>query len=249
MNSINNNHTKEKLKQIEKFDVKAVPYIKVMPNRKDYGLPDDPEKEIQRLHSEYKSRQSDYAIKVFLFIILLGFIIGKLITNEINGAFLYSSFSTVPAFLSYIYIGNKKPPKTKLQLSYEQFKKDIDAYYHWKEKKNLDYWLKLDGIAFEYELAELFNARGYKAILTKASGDKGLDIILEKNSDIIIVQCKAHKKRIGPNVAKELEKSMDYFGVREGIIASVSGFNQSVYEYCKGKHIRLMDIKDILGYI
>lgn len=117
---------------------------------------------------------------------------------------------------------------------------------NWQNKLKKDYWMSLTGHQFEHELARLYRTQGYIAKVTKGSGDKGVDIFLEKGSDKILVQCKAHKKAVGPAVARELFGAMNSFGVQKGVIASLSGFTKGVYEFVKGKDIELISIDQIL---
>lgn len=187
-------------------------------------------------------------IVIFTCIFILVIIIGKFIFR-----LDYILLCIITVFIQVLLIafeGNsRKPPKTKLHLSYEQYIRDTASYDYWIKKKNTSYWFSLNGKEFEYSLAELFSIRGYKAILTKDSGDKGVDIILEKGSEIIIVQCKAHKKKISRGVAEKLTESMEYFNVNKAILASLSGFTSGVNEYVRGTSIELMDVGIILGMI
>jgi len=69
-----------------------------------------------------------------------------------------------------------------------------------KEESNLrsihreknEYWYSLigKGVEFEKTLAELFKALGYEVNKTPASGDQGIDLILKKGKETIVVQCK-----------------------------------------------------------
>lgn len=183
---------------------------------------------------------------MFLFVVVIGFAFGIISTYNIKSGLIYSAIALVPAILTYKIVTGGNPPRTKLHLAYEAYKESIENYKYWRDKKSADFWLRLTGTAFEYYLAELFSMKGYKATLTKHSGDKGVDIILEKNYEILIVQCKAHKAKIAPNVARKLDESMRYFGVNKAILASISGYTQGVYEYVEGKPIKLMDLNDIL---
>ncbi len=95
-------------------------------------------------------------------------------------------------------------------------------------------------------MAKLYRSLGYNADVTAASDDKGVDIWLIRNGQTVPVQCKAHKRPIGPAVARELYGSMVHFKAEAGIIASLSGFSKGVYEYTRDKPIELVDLKWIL---
>lgn len=249
MNRKDYNYTNIMLQDIKRNEVIAAQYIPKYPTLRRYGLPDDIEEQIKRLDNEFENKRCIIQILSFLLILILGYLYGIIRTHNTDFALIYSAISMVPAIVCYILISRRKPPKTKLHYLYDKFKDDVKSFYHWNNKKSKDYWLKLSGTAFEYDLAELYNLIGYKANLTKASGDKGVDIILEKDYELTIVQCKAHKSKISPQVAKKLFESMNYFGVDKGVLASVSGFTPGVYEYINGKNITLVDINNILKMI
>jgi hypothetical protein len=82
------------------------------------------------------------------------------------------------------------------------------------------FWLSLSGRQFEHELANLYRKLGLMANVTTTSDDKGVDIWLIRNGQSVPVQCKAHKKPIGPSVAREFYGSMVHFKVNSGIIVS-----------------------------
>jgi restriction system protein len=102
----------------------------------------------------------------------------------------------------------------------------------------------LSGRSFEREVASLFQRAGYNARLTDATGDKGVDIVL---GDGTLVQCKAHKSPISPAVARELYGTLKHFKARRAILISLSGFTKGVFEFIRGKHIRLWDVNSLIS--
>lgn len=109
-----------------------------------------------------------------------------------------------------------------------------------------DFWSSLNGRQFEIEVANFFKKQGYDTMLTKATGDEGVDIVLRKNGQKIIVQCKAHKKSIGVAVVRDLLGTMIHQNADQAIIVSLSGFSKNVYEFAIDKNIKLMTVNDIL---
>lgn len=239
---------KEKLKKIKREEIDAFPYIKELPKRENYGLTDSSEEEIINIDTKFKINQKITDGVVFLTIIVLGFAFGAMSTYKLDVALMYAILSIIPATICLRLFFRKSPPKTKLHLEYERYKNDMSSYKYWEKKRSAHFWISLigKGTEFERRLAELYNVHGYKAILTKMSGDGGVDIILEKNHQITLVQCKAHKVKISPGVAKKLDKYMDNFGVDKGILASISGFTEGVYKYIEDKKIKLIEVNDIL---
>ena len=88
---------------------------------------------------------------------------------------------------------------------------------------------------------------GYQVSYTSHTGDGGVDLILQKDTKLTIVQCKAHNKKIPINVARELCASMIDFNAHDAIIACFQGVTQPVIEYIKNKPIKVLDIEAILS--
>ena len=140
----------------------------------------------------------------------------------------------------------KYKKNTELHKRYFEYKKQLDLYNFWNQMKRIDYWMNLDGHEFEEAVASVYRNLGYKAEVSKQGGDGGIDIILTKENKRIAVQCKAHKKPVGPAVARDLFGTMNHYGYEEGILVSRNGFTVGVYEFVKDKPIKLVNLNDIL---
>ena len=79
-------------------------------------------------------------------------------------------------------------------------------------------------IEFEYVTAEIFRQLGFDAKVTPASADEGLDVILSKDGKKIGVQCKRHKRDIGPGPIREFAGSLEGAGLDEGYFVTTSDF-------------------------
>lgn len=127
--------------------------------------------------------------------------------------------------------------------SVQAFKQATDRYEKWWIRTQVSFWDSLTGLQFEREVANLFSRSGYSAQLTPASDDKGVDIILGNGT---IIQCKAHKKPIGPAVARELYGTLRAHKARTAILISKSGFTRGVIQFARGKPIQLWDLKSLI---
>ena len=128
-----------------------------------------------------------------------------------------------------------------------KYQKAESEYKFWWTRTQSDHWLNLDGHSFERELAELYRKHGYVVVRSPLSNDHGVDITLYKNGKTIVVQCKAHKKPVGPSVARELYGTLVAIGANEAILASTNGFTKGVYEFSAGKKINLVSLDEILA--
>jgi restriction system protein len=97
-------------------------------------------------------------------------------------------------------------------------------------------------------LAQLNRAMGHTATLTPHSSDEGVDILLEKGGKTFVVQCKAHRKAVGPSTIRELYGTLIASGADGAILASVSGFTAGVVRYVQDKPIELVSLNDIVGF-
>lgn len=125
----------------------------------------------------------------------------------------------------------------------DKYRGALAKYNAWFVKTQEDFWHRLNGIGFEYAVAEVFQKTQRNPQLTSTTDDKGVDIIL---GDGTIVQCKAHKKPVPPVVARELWGTMKHFNAEKGILVSKSGFSKGVIEFVKGKPISLMDTRSLI---
>ena len=115
-----------------------------------------------------------------------------------------------------------------------------------EQRKKEEYWHSLGGIEFEEEMAKLFIARGYYVQTTPKSGDQGIDLIVKKNGKTTVVQCKAHRRTVGPMIVRDLYGSMVAYGADDAILACTGGFTKGVEDFVQGKPIRLVDVWDIV---
>lgn len=147
----------------------------------------------------------------------------------------------VNSFVNYVLCCNYKYKTIK------EYDLAIEEYNDWWIRSKKSFWLSLDGISFENELAKLFNNIGYNSEITKASGDEGIDIKLrDDHNRYLIVQCKAHKNPVGPATARELYGALIHSGADEAILASLSGFTMGTFNFIKNKPIRLISLDEII---
>ena len=106
------------------------------------------------------------------------------------------------------------------------------------KRKQHQYWMSIDPYEFEKEIALLFEKQGYKAYVTKGSGDGGIDIKLDKLGERGIVQCKRFKNKVGPGPIRDLYGTMKAGKYKYGFIVCPSGFSDKAYEFSKGKSIK-----------
>ncbi len=113
-------------------------------------------------------------------------------------------------------------------------------------RKVTSYWESLSGVEFERELASLFIRVGYQVEMTPPSRDDGVDLVLRKDGQVGIVQCKRYSQPVGPAAARELFGSMNAYPADYAILACTGGFTQGVRQFVCGKQMHLMSVHDIV---
>ena len=115
-----------------------------------------------------------------------------------------------------------------------------------RRRKLRDFWMSLSGREFEHELATLYRKQGYEVQSTPTTGDGGVDLIIRKNGERIVVQCKSHKYPVGPAIVRELYGSMHHFRADSAILACTGGFTSGVRDFVKGKPIELISAPELV---
>jgi HJR/Mrr/RecB family endonuclease len=127
-----------------------------------------------------------------------------------------------------------------------RYKEALREFQEWWLRTQHEHWCSLSGRQFELELAMRLQSLGWNAVPTPASGDGGIDIDANREGKRMIVQCKAHRKPVGPAVARELYGTMLSTQADSAMLASVSGFTKGVYDFCAEKPIHLADLNWII---
>lgn len=114
----------------------------------------------------------------------------------------------------------------------------------WRERA---WWWTLDGWQFEQEVAKVFRLQGYKATVTKGSGDGGVDIILKKDGYCAIVQCKHYQNPVPPEPIRALWGCKDDFNADEVILVASSGITDMGARFVQNKPaFKVLNLDDII---
>ena len=111
------------------------------------------------------------------------------------------------------------------------------------------WWWNLTGWDFEEEVAKVFRKHGYKAKVTKKTGDNGVDIIMYKNKKKIIVQCKHYRDNATPESVRALWGVKDSFKADEVYLVASSGVSKQSLNFIKSKYpyYSLYTLNDIIN--
>jgi restriction system protein len=104
----------------------------------------------------------------------------------------------------------------------------------------------LDGMSwreFEILVGEGFRLQGYAVAENfKAGPDGGIDLILRKNGEQYLVQCKQWRAfKVGVPVVRELYGVMAAKGAAGGFVITSGQFTSEAEEFARGRNVRLID--------
>jgi HJR/Mrr/RecB family endonuclease len=94
-------------------------------------------------------------------------------------------------------------------------------------------WRMLRGIPFEDFLQEVFEDLGYHVERTKASGDQGADLILNKNGTRTAVQAKGLADSVGNGAVQEAHAGMAFYECHRCIVVTNSVFTSSAMDLAR----------------
>lgn len=155
----------------------------------------------------------------------LGFLITKSLYGVVVGVVL--GLATVTLIMRNI--GNKRAERLK-----RSGIADID---------------KMEGIQFEKYLGHLFRAQGYKIEVTKAAGDYGADLIIQKDGKKIVVQAKRYSKNVGIKAVQEAQASIAHYGASEAWVVSNSDYTAAAYDLAKSNRVKLINREALIEMI
>jgi HJR/Mrr/RecB family endonuclease len=117
-------------------------------------------------------------------------------------------------------------------------------------RRTLEYWLGLDGHLFEKEFAVLLAKHGWKAEVTRASGDGGIDIVGRSPSgQRTAIQCKRWKNRVGAPYVRDLKgaASIDMFD--RMVVIGTGGFTADAQNFASSAGVELWDENTLYSLI
>lgn len=136
---------------------------------------------------------------------------------------------TLPALLlfaavAFVLIAFKR--RSKLNL-FNRTLREIDA---------------MSGEEFEHYVARLFRSLGYKAQVTKTSGDYGADVIatrfLRGKSEKIAIQCKRYRGKVGISAVQEVIGAKAYYSANKAYVVTNNYYTEAAKNLaCRSKVI------------
>ncbi|NNU78151.1 restriction endonuclease [Clostridium estertheticum] len=97
----------------------------------------------------------------------------------------------------------------------------------------------MTGIEFEIFIEKLFQCLGYTTVITKASGDQGVDLIIVKNNYKIGVQAKCYSNKVSNSAIQEVVAGRKYYKCDKVMVVTNNFFTKSAVELAKVNDVTL----------
>jgi restriction system protein len=95
---------------------------------------------------------------------------------------------------------------------------------------------------FEMLVGEAFRRKGYTVSETGGGSDGGVDLVLRKDGEKLLVQCKQWKAyKVGVTTIRELYGVMAAAGAAGGFVVTSGIFTQEAKSFAEGRNINLID--------
>jgi restriction system protein len=103
------------------------------------------------------------------------------------------------------------------------------------------------GKQFEIYMGRFFIYQGYRVTFTKAGGDYGADLILEKDGIRTVVQCRQRKENTGVDAVQAVHSAKDvYDDAPNALVISTSEFTKPALNLAKINKIVCWDKHQLL---
>ena len=101
--------------------------------------------------------------------------------------------------------------------------------------------LELTPSEFEEWTGELFRRRGYRVVNTPYTADHGIDLLVYRDGERGVVQCKRYRGTVGEPVVRDLFGVMVHENADRGYLVTTGGISQQAHRWARGKPIELID--------
>ena len=103
----------------------------------------------------------------------------------------------------------------------------------------------MSGSEFERFMADVFRQKGYDVQETRATGDQGVDLLLDLDEKKVAVQLKRWTGPVGNKAIQATFAGMAHYNADEGWIITTSTFTRSARELARSTRVRLIDGKEL----
>ena len=99
----------------------------------------------------------------------------------------------------------------------------------------------MTGLEVEPLLAQLFRAMGFQVQVTKASGNLGADLILEKLGERTVVQAKRYRSKVSNSAIQQAVAAKTHYRRHRALVVTSSYFTEGAKELAASTDVPLWD--------
>lgn len=114
---------------------------------------------------------------------------------------------------------------------------------HLKQQPEFSYLM--DGIEYERYIEEMVESHGWEATRTPPSGDHGADVIAEKNSVRVAIQCKKYSSPVGNKSVQEAFSAKTFYECTHAIVVTNSSFTVAAKQAAASMNVLIIHHEDI----
>ncbi|MBB4082529.1 restriction endonuclease [Brevundimonas lenta] len=113
----------------------------------------------------------------------------------------------------------------------------------WTMAQTANLWRNADGAMFERLVARYFRQKGWDVTSVGGAGDGGIDLVMRRDAEHVIVQCKAHRRPLSPSVVRELYGALQHSGAQGAILATFDGVTRAAHNWIADKPIAVLNLR------
>ncbi len=98
---------------------------------------------------------------------------------------------------------------------------------------------------FEHYCAAVLREMKWKARVTPASGDQGVDIVADKRGARIVVQCKKYSKPVGNRAVQEIVAGIAHEGAGRGVVVATADYTPAAVSLAASNQVLLLRHEDL----
>ncbi len=98
---------------------------------------------------------------------------------------------------------------------------------------------------FEHYCAAVLREMKWKARVTQASGDQGVDIVADKRGIRIVIQCKKYSKPVGNRAVQEIVAAIAHEDAQRGVVVTTSNYTAAAKKLAASNKVLLLHHSDL----
>lgn len=107
----------------------------------------------------------------------------------------------------------------------------------------------MDPVEFEHFVGYLYEQQGFRVFLTGVTGDEGVDLLLTRGAETIVVQCKRYAGTVGQPVVRDLFGTMMHNQAQKAVLVTTGTLSRAAEEWAIGKPIELIDGHELMSWV